>query len=258
MASKKGKSICVFSAKGGVGKTTTAINLAGIYKLLNKKVLIVDLDLFGGSVAISLNKQFDKSIFNLADDINNNRYKDFKDYIVNYNDNIDFIPSCKDPRQANKIDSKIVDIILDRANYLYDVVIIDTNFILDEMNLNTLDKVDKILFLVTNDPLDVKNMKSLITIFKELNITKYKLLLNNSRDPYKDYFSLYDIKNILNNNIDYTLSANMYLKDVENYIMAGKILTLEPKMATIFSKDYNTFMTIALDLIDGGEISEQQ
>ncbi|MGM9834313.1 MAG: CpaE family protein [Bacilli bacterium] len=256
MASKKGKTVCVFSAKGGVGKTTNAINLAGIYKLLNKKVLIVDLDLFGGGVALALNKTPDKTIYDMAFDVMNGKYNDFKDYITVFDDSIHFIASPKDPRCASKIDTKYLDLILDRAVYLYDVVIIDTNFVLDEMNLYMLDRIDKILFIVTNDPFDVKNMKSLLTIFHELKIDKYKLLLNNSRDPFKDYFSIYDIRNILNNNIDYTLSSGLYLKDMENFVMAGKIITLEPRMSNVFSKDYNTYMTMALDLIDGGEKNE--
>lgn len=256
MASKKGKTVCVFSAKGGVGKTTNAINLAGIYKLLNKKVLIVDLDLFGGGVALALNKTPDKTIYDMAFDVMNGKYNDFKDYITVFDDSIHFIAAPKDPRCASKIDTKYLDLILDRAVYLYDVVIIDTNFVLDEMNLYMLDRIDKILFIVTNDPFDVKNMKSLLTIFHELKIDKYKLLLNNSRDPFKDYFSIYDIRNILNNNIDYTLSSGLYLKDMENFVMAGKIITLEPRMSNVFSKDYNTYMTMALDLIDGGEKNE--
>ena len=89
--------------------------------------------------------------------------------------------------------------------------------------------------------------------YEELEIDKYKLLLNNSRDPFKDYFSIYDLRSILNTNIDYTISQNMYLKDMENYVMNGKILTLEPKAASVFSKDFNTLMTAALDLMGSVE-----
>ena len=201
MKKKIGKSLCLFSGKGGVGKTILTLNLAAIYSQINKHVLIVDLDLSSGGIALATNKVFDKTIYNFVDDYNNNRFKDFNDYVVKYNENIDIMPSPKDPRQASKIDSKYIEILLDKAMFHYDMVLIDTNHNLNELNLVVLDAADNILFVIENDPMDLKNMKSLLSIFKDLDKTNYKILLNNSRDPFKKYFTLYDMKTIIKNNI---------------------------------------------------------
>ena len=115
MASNVGKIISISSTKGGVGKTTMTLNLAGIYHLLNKKVLIIDLDLYSGGVALSLNLNNKKDIFMLCDSLNNNRFSDFSEYVCKYNENIDVISAPRDPRQANKIDSKYLPIILEKA-----------------------------------------------------------------------------------------------------------------------------------------------
>lgn len=258
MSRMKGKSICIFSSKGGVGKTITTINLAGIFEHIEKKVLIVDLDLSSGGITMALNRPFEKTIFNFVDDYNNNRYKDFKDYITKYDEYIDILPSPKDPRQANKMDSKYIELLIDKAESHYDIVLIDTNHILDEINVVTLDKADSILFVLSNDPLDLKNMKSLISILKDSQVYNYKILLNNSCNPYKNYFSLFDIKNIIKANIDYTLTPSFFIKNIDNYIMNGEIITLQKKMPTTFNKDYETLMSIALDTIGNKEIEEKE
>lgn len=249
MSKTKGKSMCIFSSKGGVGKTIITTNLAGVYEHLEKKVLIIDLDLSSGGITMALNRPFEKTIYNFVDDYNNNRYKSFQDYVTKYDDYIDILPSPKDPRQINKIDSKYIDILIDKAESYYDMVLIDTNHVLDEINILTLDKVDYILFILANDPLCLKNMKSLISIFNDSKVTNYKIVLNNSCNPYKDYFSLFDIKNIIKANIDYTITSNFFVKNMDSYVMNGQIITLQEKMATTFNKDYETLMSIALDTI---------
>ncbi len=256
MEKKIGKSLCIFSSKGGVGKTITTLNLAGVFEIIGKRILIVDLDLSGGEIALSLNKPYEKTIYNFAMDYMNNRYRSFLDYVTKYDDHIDFLASPKDPRQANKIASKYLEIMLDKAVYYYDIVLIDTNHILNETNLVLLDKADLILFVMNNDPYDVKNMKSLVTIFKDLDKTNFKIMLNDSRDPMKKYFSLYDLTSILKTQISYLISSEFYVKNIDQYIMNGKIVTLHPKASSIFSKDFAVLMKLATDFVKEGVKNE--
>ena len=81
MKKEAAKVITVFSCKGGVGKTTTTLNLAGIYSLMDKKVLIIDFDLNSGGIAVSLNINIDKNVYNVVDDISNNRFDNMDNFV---------------------------------------------------------------------------------------------------------------------------------------------------------------------------------
>ena len=110
-----GKIISISSVKGGVGKTTTLLNLAGIYCTLDKKVLIIDMDLYSGGIATSLNVRNNKDIFMLIDSMSGNRFTELKKYVTTYNNNIDILACPKDPRMAMKIDSKFVPLVFEIA-----------------------------------------------------------------------------------------------------------------------------------------------
>ena len=245
-----GKIVTISSVKGGVGKTTMTLNLAGIYCELNKRVLIIDLDLYSGGIAASLNVKNTKDIYTMIDSMANNRFTELKKYVTTYNKNIDVLACPKDPRMGAKVSGRYIPLIFDLAKKEYDVVLVDTYHILDEINLTALDYSYMTLFIITNDIVDLKNMKSLISIFKDTDKKNYLILLNNSRDIGKDYLSLYDIRTIIKNNIDYTLSKNYYIKNIDKYTISGEILTLNNSINLFHSKDINNMKKMALDLID--------
>lgn len=245
----RGKIVCFYGGKGGVGKTTTLLSLAGTLSKLNKKVLIVDLDLTNGAIAISLNREANKTIFNFVEDYINNKYNDLDKYITKYDENISFVASPKDPRYASRIDVKYIDILLEKSVYNYDVVLIDTPSILNEISVYSLDKSDIVYLLTTNDCVSLKNIKNIVNLFIENNLDKNKIILNNSFIPNKDYFSNYDIKNIIGHNVDYVISSSFHVNNLDELVVNGEIITYKYSKF----KDEKIFKLIANEIIGGNK-----
>ncbi len=240
-----GKVITVTSRKGGVGKTTTILNLAGVYSNLSKKVLILDLDLYSNSVALSLNLKNEKTIYNLVLDITNHEFKSIHNYVEKYNDFIFVLPSLKDPRNASHIDPKYIEQIINLSKHDFDVLLIDTNHVLNDINVIIYDNTDTILNIMSNDPVDLANTRNFIHITKDIESLDLRILLNESNSQEEKYFSMYDIRSFLDYNISYKLGKEFFVKTIDKYVLDGKILTLN----NAYKNTYKVLENIGLDLL---------
>ena len=248
MKGLKGKVVSITSGKGGVGKTIFTTNLAGVYHYLKKHVLLIDMDLSCGGISVELNLNNSKTIYNMADDILNNRFKDVNDYVTHYSEYIDILPSCRDPRQGNRIDIKLIEQIITLFKNNYDVILIDTTHIPTAYTLEALDLSDEIIFMITDNIQDLKNSSNYLTILNEFK-EKVHVLLNNSSRNEKNYFSKFDIKNIIKHNIDYILPSSMYIHNINKFLMDGKILVLNKDLSFKNKSDSDLFIKIAKDMV---------
>ena len=64
---------------------------------------------------------------------------------------------------------------------------------------------------------------------------------------------MFDIKTVIKANIDYTISQNFYIKDIDNYTIDGKILLLDKKIQRTKKKDFDNYMNMAINLIKDEE-----
>ena len=246
---KFGKVVTITSAKGGVGKTIFLLNLAGILSKLDKKVLIMDCDFFGGAISINLNLSHNRDVFNISDDMFGNTYKNYRDYLTPYQPNIDIVASCKDPRNAIKVDINNILNYIDEAKHDYDIILIDTSHGLNKNNIKILDKSDLILYVFTNDIMDIKNTRNYLEIVENVKKGKIKIVLNNSRDINLNYFSSYDIKRGINQNVDYILDKSLYIKNITSFLLDGEIFTLNKSLTFKERKDLVKLTKLAEDLL---------
>lgn len=144
-----GKVVAVVNQKGGVGKTTTAVNLASFIATKNKKVLIVDIDPQGNS---TLGLGFDKeketeNVYHIL--IESLPVKSVvKKTLV---ENLDLIPSNIDLAGAEielvNIENKETKLknALQNIRDEYDIIFIDTPPSLGLLTLNALIAADSVL-----------------------------------------------------------------------------------------------------------------
>lgn len=231
------KVITVVSGKGGVGKTIFLLNIAGLMAKNKNKILIIDADLLNGSIAVNLNLKSRKTLFNVTDDKLANNYSSYKKYITSYLPNIDVLAGSNDPRESITIPiNDIIDFVTE-AKRDYDVVLIDTSYGLSYLNIKLLDISDKVLYLMTNDLMDIKASKSYIEIVKNNLKDRFKVILNNSRDTNLNYFSNYEIRKTINTNIDYTLDKSLHIRNITSFLVEGEIFTLNKDLTFKDKKD---------------------
>ena len=249
MALNKAKIVTLTSVSGGVGKTTTTLNLAGVFSGLQKSSLIIDLDFTSSNIAACLNLECNFNIYNLFEDINNNKFESLKDYVNKYNEYIDVLAAPKDPRLGRKISLSTLKSIIYKAQFKYDVILIDMPHVLTDLNLLMLDLSDEILYLITNDSMNLKSMKTFVSILNGMDKRNYKIILNESINKDRNFYNMIDIKNVIGKGVNYTIPASFYNRNIDKYILDGKILTLDENIIKKNKKALNNFKLLATDLI---------
>ena len=102
-ASREGKVITVFSAKGGVGKTTFSTNLGSYLASTGSRVLVVDLDLAFGDVGISLQMLPQNSIIDLVQMAGHLDEQGLQSVVTHHESGLDAACAPAEPSDADRI-----------------------------------------------------------------------------------------------------------------------------------------------------------
>ncbi|MFY0643084.1 MAG: ParA family protein [Bacteroidia bacterium] len=164
------KIICVANQKGGVGKTTTAINLAYSLAILENRVLLVDADPQANStshlgfdpknIRLGLYELLVQDL-NPSDAILDTKY----DYLKILPANIDLVGA-----EIEMIDlpnrEKVMARILDKVNGSYDFIIIDCSPSLGLITTNALGAADSVIIPVQCEYFALEGLGKLLNTIK--------------------------------------------------------------------------------------------
>ncbi len=172
--------IAVTSGKGGVGKTTVAINLSTAIASLGKGVTLMDADLGLANVDVMLGL---KPVLNLSHVIDG--LCGLEDVVVTGPGGINLVPAAPGSRRMTKL-SKAEHAGLVHAfsalSDLTDVLVIDTGAGMSDTVATFCSAAQEIIVVVTNDPASISDAYAAMRILnQDFGRSRFRLLANMCR-----------------------------------------------------------------------------
>lgn len=212
--------VALVSAKGGVGKTTTAVNLAAALASEGRKVALVDCDLQFGDAALMVNAKPLRTIADLCKETRDIDGEVIENYLEQVGENLWLLPAPTRPEEAEYVSPTQIRVILQAMRRRFDYIVVDTAPVANDIFFGVVDGVDHVLCVNTPNVAVLKNNRLLLDLLGQLGYEARDLVKHVvCRASSKAGVKLRDVEKVIGEEI-YSEIDNDYTV-VEDSINAG-------------------------------------
>jgi pilus assembly protein CpaE len=202
--------VAVFSPKGGVGRTTIAVNLAVAAAQAGKKVGLIDASFQFGDVGVLLNlNPRNKSIADLAGELQGGGEAESLDtFMISHSSGIRVLLAPPSPEQAELIGPAAVKKVIQASRNDFELIVVDCPSSFNDATLAVLDEADLILTLLTLEITSVKNMRLFLEVCEQLGYGPDKIRLVLNRADSTLGIRVADVEHSIGRKVDHTIVSD--------------------------------------------------
>ncbi len=205
-----GRVIAVFSPKGGVGRTTIAVNMAvAIAAEPGHSVVLVDGSFQFGDVGVLLNlNPRNKSIADLVPELEVGEPESLDTFVISHDSGVKVLLAPPSPEMAELVTPAAVKRVLEALRLHHDLVIVDCASSFSDSTLAILDAADTILTVLTLEITSIKNMRLFLEVADQLGYPADKIQLVLNRADSALGIRVADVEHSINRKVDHTIVSD--------------------------------------------------
>jgi pilus assembly protein CpaE len=207
---QEGQIIAIFSPKGGVGRTTVAVNLAvAAATELGKSVVLMDGSFQFGDVGVLLNlNPKNKSIADLVPELEAGELESIDTFVINHSAGIRVLLAPPSPEMAELITPSGVKRVLEALRKNHELVIVDCTSWFNETTLAILDVADTVLTMLSLEITSIKNMRLFLEVADQLGYEQNKVKLVLNRADSSLGIRVADVESSIGRKVDHTIVSD--------------------------------------------------